>query len=600
MVDQRRLQKIRIYPFFMGGLPKYPIGLRKTLRNLGLPFPWSWACLSLLFSLIGSSVIAIVWLTRVPPITDCRLVNSLSSDQEQMYCAEVVIRSGDIKSLINGLRLVGGWTSDHPLYQKSQIKLKNWSVALYAIAQQQWLEEGVTAAVDLANQIPMASPLYLQAQRQIVQWQQDWKYGETLFGKTQIALKTKQWQQANYYIQLLSRMNTLPWRNQGLIILPAQLKLEQSAVKQLQTAQWISRTNVPDDLSQAIHIVDGVDLNRYAYEEAQTLRSRWSAQLLTIAQKRFEGLDFSGTITAADKVPNTTKEWESAQDFKNWAMARLSARDLGQPLAHRIWGLMEAKGFVHTITPDRPVYGMVQTDVQGWNEQLSDLTQLQVAQTMAELGHPSAIIWAIEKAKVISTNRPEHSRSRSLIGQWQGKLQRLRDLPLLWRARELAQTNTISTLQEAIATAQKIPRGHQLRVDAQTWIAHWHRQTQILEGQPTLDKASYHAERGNYHTAIGIVQSFIPSHPLYTMAQTKMTQWRVALTLIEKQRDRVDQDLLNRAEELAMEERFTTAIHHASQITPGRPLYDKAQSAIRQWVEEREQFWQNHSSPPEE
>ncbi|MFM7614786.1 MAG: hypothetical protein ACKO4R_11295, partial [Synechococcales cyanobacterium] len=122
MVDQRRLQKIRIYPFFMGGLPKHPIGLRKTLRNLDLPFPWSWACLSLLFSLIGSSVIASVWLTRVPPITDCRLVNSLSSDQEQMYCAEVVIRSGDIKSLINGLRLVGGWTSDHPLYQKSQIK----------------------------------------------------------------------------------------------------------------------------------------------------------------------------------------------------------------------------------------------------------------------------------------------------------------------------------------------------------------------------------------------------------------------------------------------------------------------------------------------
>ncbi len=559
----------------------------KPKRRKWFSMRWPFIWLTVLLGCGGSSLLGFLWLTRVPPVPDCRQINQFSADQERLYCAKVATRSGDVQSLLNGLQLIANWTKEHPLYNESRVDLKNWSTEVFAIARQRWTETGVAEAVELASQIPSSSPLYEQVQKQIDQWQRDWAYGQNLYQQAQLALKARQWRKAEQRAQSLAQMNTLPWQKLGLEGLPAQQRLEQQAAAQLVEAQAIARSNQPNDLARAIAIVRQINQNRYPYGEAQAEKAKWSAQLLQIAQTRLDRQDFEGAIVAAKQMPTDAKQLADARDLTHLAQARLSSLVANQPLPAQIWGLMEALAAARQIAPDRPLYTVMQTDVKRWREQLADLNQLQVAQTVAHLRHPLAIGWAIDKAEMVPAYRPENRQARSLIGQWRGDLQRLADQPYIWKAQQLAKQNTIANLRQAIATANKIRPGHVLRLEAQTLVAQWNRQVRVLEDQPILDAANALAQQQEYRAAIATASRIGSDRPLYNEAQARIGSWNAQIAMV------ADRAILNRAAGLASEVRLTAAIDLASQISPGSPLYGEAQAAIRQWVRDREEFWRN-------
>ncbi len=535
------------------------------------PFLWLVVCLGC----GSSSLIAFLWLTRVPPVPDCRQITEVSPDQERLYCAKVATGSGDVKSLLNGLQLVANWPKEHPLYNESRADLKNWSTEVFEIARKRWVKTGVADAVELASQIPASSPLYEQAQKQIDQWQRDWAYAQSLYQQAQLALKGRQWRKAEQRAQDLSRMNTLPWQKLGLEGLPAQQRLEQQAAEQLLAAQAIARSNAPDDLARAITIARQINAERYPYAEAQAEKAKWVAQLLQIAQTRLDRQDFGGAIAAADLVPTDAPQLADARDLNHLAKARIASLIANQPLPAQIWGLMEALTSARQIAPDRPLYAVVQKDVKRWREQLADLSQLQVAQAVANLRHPSAIAWAIDKAEMVPTYHPENRQVRSLIGQWRGDLQRIADQPFIWQAQQLAKQNTIPTLRQAIAVASKIRPGHVLRLEAQTLVAQWNRDISVLEDQPLLDQANTFATQQQYQAAIATANRIGRDRPLYSEAQSRISSWNAQIAMV------ADRAILDRAANLA------------SQIGPDRPLYGEAQAAIRQWVRDRAEFWRN-------
>ncbi|HIK46434.1 MAG TPA: FAD-dependent oxidoreductase, partial [Leptolyngbyaceae cyanobacterium M65_K2018_010] len=153
------------------------------------------------------------------------------------------------------------------------------------------------------------------------------------------------------------------------------------------------------------------------------------------------------------------------------------------------------------------------------------------------------------------------------------------------QARALAQPGTIPALQSAIAQASQVQLGRALRVEAQTLIAEWQQEIQVIEDRPILEAAVALADQGNLQDAITEAQKIQPNRALHSRAQTLIQDWTTAIQVAE------DQPILDKAKNLAYSGRLTAAINLASQIAPGRALYGEAKRAIALWKAERDYIW---------
>ncbi len=68
------------------------------------PLAWLW----LLAFCAGTGLAAVLWLTSLPPLPNCKRPQTLGLDAEKLFCAEQAARSGSQDSLLAGLDLVRG------------------------------------------------------------------------------------------------------------------------------------------------------------------------------------------------------------------------------------------------------------------------------------------------------------------------------------------------------------------------------------------------------------------------------------------------------------------------------------------------------------
>ena len=153
------------------------------------------------------------------------------------------------------------------------------------------------------------------------------------------------------------------------------------------------------------------------------------------------------------------------------------------------------------------------------------------------------------------------------------------------RARQSAKPGTIPALESAIAEASKISLDRALRSEAQSDIFDWQQEIQVIEDRPLLDAAVALADLGQLPEAIAEARKIQPGRALHHRAQTLIEEWTAAIQIAE------DQPILDEAKDLAYIGSLSAAINLASQIAPGRALYDEAQQAIGLWKAEREYIW---------
>jgi hypothetical protein len=195
---------------------------------------------------------------------------------------------------------------------------------------------------------------------------------------------------------------------------------------------------------------------------------------------------------------------------------------------------------------------------------------------------------AIEQAQQVTATRPRRLQAQTLAAHWQLEVERIEDRPLILRAQQLADPNSIPALRSAIAEASKVAIGRPRRVEAQTLVADWTNQIERLEDQPILDEARSLGQQGRYSQAIAVASRIRADRTLYSEARSNIRRWRAEIRRIQ-----VAEDLriLNAARALANVDSLTLAIEKASQIAPGRALYGQAQAEISEWQVRREQIW---------
>lgn len=541
--------------------------------------------------MVGSGVLgiwAMAWLTRIPPLPDCENMSQISTDGDRLICAQTALRAGSAKHLIQAVQLTANFSKTHPLYAETYPVLTEASERLLEKATEKMHEGDLATATEWAGQIPLNTPLRDEAQAKIWDWQQEWKRGQEIENAVEQAISARDWAAADNGLQKLKQLSSDYWLSNRHNELQTAKQQEETAWSQIEKARALANTGDPENIGQALVLAQRVKLTSKAWNEAQEDIDRWSQNLLLYSFQRWELGDVEGAIAAVQKVPPDPKLAPEAQDLIQFSHAnRLAeAAHTDEPGYLQLFQLMEAIRAAEQISPESTFYQAAQQSLKAWQAELADLRTLQFANSVASLrqgwayDHASQLAWTVER------DRPRRIQAQTLIAHWENEVERIEDRPFLLRARALAKKGTVPALQGAIAEARNIALGRALRLDAQTAIAAWLDQIEVIQDQPILNEADQLATDNKLREAIAVAQQIQDDRALFEQAQAMIQDWTRTIQIEE------DGSILERAKSLAYEGSLTQAINAAAQIAPGRALYPEAREAINVWEAERAYIWQ--------
>jgi soluble cytochrome b562 len=553
----------------------------------GLPFLWF--ILIMGFGVTGS--FALMWLLKTPPPPNCQQEAPLVSDGEKLYCLQQAANSGKLDKILQALAFVQSWSAENPLYNQAQQLKEEWSKSLLHLASNKIEQGDLQGALQIVAKIPKDIPFYKgEVEPTIAGWRNNWDEGQKIYDKAIQALKDQNLRKASDYVQALFQLNNVFWGRKRFNELVEQIALEKQGWQRLNEAKALANSGRPDKLGEAIALANQIPKNLYARKEADAEMLNWSRTLIKIATQRLNAKDIGGAIDAANYIPSYSLLYAEAQDLMQLGRAQAVTwnQSITTPIYEHIFNLLEGQAAAGQIVPGRPLYQQAQTQIQNLQTQYPDLLRLQMANAIANIGQPFTFQWAIEQAQMVSPKAPRRIHAQTMVAIWRKEILRLEDQPYLLSARQLAQKQTVVDFQKAISQASLIRPGRPLHIEAQTDIAQWRKQIEIVEDQPLLNDAIAFAQQGNLNAAVDKASKIKRGRSLYQEAQAKTTEWVTQLQIAQ------DKPILAQANELASKGNFSEAINTAAQIRYGRALYDEAQGAIGRWISEREAL----SAPP--
>ncbi|MFH7244829.1 MAG: hypothetical protein ACHWZW_18500 [Spirulina sp.] len=562
-------------------------------RALLKPLGWIWPGLWLVL-LTGSGVFcawALLWLTRIPPLPDCNQITPFHSASDMLYCAEAQARTGEANNLTQAVLLTVNWPPTDAKYEEAQEVLKSASEQILVLANR-WAQAGrLEDAVALAGTIPLNTPLRSSAQAVIFEWRQEWEQGQALEADLKTALAAQDWEQSRTKLEAFKALKSSYWNTNRLNYWHHQTQVEQQAWNQLLQARDLAAPGNPAGWQAAIALARGIDLRSQVWATAETEVNQWSQQLLAAGLAEWNQGNQDAALALVGEVPPSPDLDPAAADLLRLALAQRLVAHTGadapgnEPQYGHVLNLMEAIAAVQQITPDSAFAAASQPNLDTWQAQLEDLQRLKFSTMVAKLGRRVTYQWAEAQALQVEVDRPRRIQGQTLISNWRANIQRIEDRPMLIQARAIAQPGTIPALRSAIDKASQVELGRALRGEAQTLIAAWQDEIQVIEDRPLLDAAVALANQGKLKEAIQEAQKIQGNRALHGRAQTLVQDWTTEIQIAE------DRPILDRAKNLAYAGSLTAAINLASQIAPGRALHPEARSAIAQWTAERAYIW---------
>lgn len=546
---------------------------------------WFWSVLWLMLLAASSAlgIWAVAFITRLPPLPDCDRISILSADSERLYCARQAAVSGAEQDLVGAVQLVAGWDETHPLYQDSAEVTNRWSKGLFKLAQQRMQEGSLERAAQLIGYIPPRAEIHQDAQTALERWEEEWTTGAEIQAAVIEDVSNQNWSGARKQLRDLKRLTSDYWVKERYTYLGGYIQGEEDARRTLIQAQSLASSGDIEQLTEALALVRQLNVQTDVWPEAKPLITDWAKTLLNYGFQKWEQEDLDGAIAIIQQVPADLATEPEAQDLVQFAHAqRLATFDATwQPSYGEILNLIDAIASAEKIDSASVFYRDAQNKLALWKNQLDDLQTLYGATLTANFNQKASLKVAIEQAQVIGTDRPQRQQAQTLIAHWSKEIQRIEDRPLLARAQQLADNGNKTSLLAAIEEAKKVETGRALRIEAQTKIAQWSKQIQVLEDQPLYSKALELASKGKLKDAISEARKIQSGRALHSQAQTSIKEWTTRIQVAE------DRPILNEAEELAYQGRLSDAIAVAARIAPGRALYREARNAIAVWDAER-------------
>jgi hypothetical protein len=533
----------------------------------------------------------LLWLTRIPPLPDCDNITPFHSSSDMLYCAKAQARTGEPNNLTQAVLLTVNWPTADANYEDAQSILKDASEQILVLSNR-WAQAGrLEDAVKLAGTIPLNTPLRSSAQAVIFEWRQAWEQGQALEAKLEAALAAQDWEQAKGHLNAFKNLQGSYWNTTRHNHWHHQTQIEQQAWDQLLQARAKAASGTPVDLQAAIALAREINLSSQVWVKAETDVDQWGQQLLAAGLKEWNNGNQDAALALASQVPPSPDLDPAAADLLRLAQAQRLVAHSGanapgaEPHYGHLLNLMEAIAAVQQIPADSAFAANRQPNLDTWQAQLEDLQRLKFSTMVAKLGRKVTYQWAEAQALQVEVDRPRRIQGQTLISNWRANIQRIEDRPTLIQARALAQPGTIPALRLAMDQASQVELGRALRGEAQTLIAAWQGEIQVIEDRPMLDAAVALANQGKLKEAIQEARKIQTNRALHDRAQALIQDWTTEMQVAE------DRPILDRAKNLAYAGSLTAAINLASQIAPGRALHPEARSAIARWQSERAYIW---------
>jgi len=300
---------------------------------------------------------------------------------------------------------------------------------------------------------------------------------------------------------------------------------------------------------------------------------------IQIARKASEQLDKAYQLSKSGRIADILAAIKQAEEIPSNSYAYKEAQELiadcGNKLLKLAMNRLEQRNWKGVLEIANKIPASVKL-----GEVKTDLIDLANALSRGESGTVSELETAIATAQRLGSDRPLYDKAQEFIKRWQKEVE---DIGRLERARAFANSGFIDDLKAAIAEAQQIPSGNPRYDEARREIRSWTSKVETIEDQPYLDRANQIASFGGVASLQEAVQEasrIAPGRALHKQAQEKITQWTRNLQRVQ------DQPYLDQARSLAASGNLPEAISAAQQITTGRALYKEAQSEIRIWQTE--------------
>ncbi|NCR18145.1 MAG: chromosome segregation ATPase [Microcystis aeruginosa LL13-03] len=539
----------------------------------------------------------------------------IASASLRLYCAQLSADSRTVAGLLEAIALVEALPEDHPLRSQVNQQVEEWARDILNLAEKDYQAGNLQQAIAKARQIPNNMAVAAIIEERIAKWQGTWTEGNEILSKLEENLRASNWNQSFRLAVDLLNLNNEYWATVKYNEALAKITVAREDSSKLDNAFNLFARGGLDNWFKVIEEARKIQASSYAYQEAEKLIGKTEDKLQEYAERLIERKQWQALRDLANQTP---KDLKIKEDVTDWSLLSEAALDAE---AGTVEGLEAGILGLEQIDASRPLHQTALAMRERWQLQVQDLRILSEARDLAQAGTIEQYSAAIAKAGEVPRNNPLWSQAQQEIGSWNRQIQLIEDRPILERAREIALPGDINSLGNAIIQARAIAKNRALYRDAQGEIRDWQGRIERMEDQPILDQAQALANLKDYSTAIETANQIPPGRALSSEASQNIRRWRrelrarqnlqqanqlaatgtaegltraIALvTNISTKTDagvqrtelleRWSYQLLSLATEQANNGRYLEAIRLAESVSPESTAYSSARSQIQGW-----------------
>ncbi|WP_445635914.1 Chromosome segregation ATPase [Nostoc sp. DSM 114161] len=538
----------------------------------------SWIFWSLLLTLIPGSVafLATAMLLKLPAAPNCPSIFwPLASASVRLHCAQLAASKNTVNDLLQAIALVNELPENHPLHAEINRFTEEWSRDILQLADASFQSGNLEEAIATARKIPEDLAAYKLVDEQIDKWQTTWSKAESIYNNAIAEVRERRWQSAFMLSARMLRIDNQYWTSTKYDQLNKLIATAREDGDRLGKAEILARSQVVDNLLEAIKLAESIGQESYLYQKAQEAIPAFGRKMLELAQAKLDKRDADEALDIARQIPESAKLQAETDDFIAIADAKRSAW-LGN-----ISGLEAAIAQAQQIDPSRPVYEEAQQLIARWQLEIEDVAHLEKARVLASQGTVNNLTAAIAQVQLIPASNPRGTEAREEMSRWRAQVETIEDQPYLERAEQIAIFDDINSLQAAIDQASQIRRGRALYPEARRKIGTWVAKIQRIEDQPYLDRARELALSGNLPAAISAAGQIASSgRALAGEAQASIDDWQGQIRTKETWRQAQE------TAAAATPEALVEAIRLADRVSNNSILRMDANLAIDQWSQQ--------------
>ncbi|NCQ92991.1 MAG: chromosome segregation ATPase [Microcystis aeruginosa LG13-03] len=579
-------------------------------------FTWKvWAALFVV--VFGSVGFLATWqLLNMQKSPNCpKIFWPIASASLRLYCAQLSADSRTVAGLLEAIALVEALPDDHPLRSQVNQQVEEWARDILNLAEKDYQAGNLRQAIAKARQIPSNMAVAAIIEERIAKWQGTWTEGNEILSKLEENLRASNWNQSFRLAVDLLNLNNEYWATVKYNEAIAKITVAREDSSKLDNAFNLFAQGGLDNWLKVIEEARKIQASSYAYQEAQKLIGKTEDKLQEYAERLIERKQWQALRELANQTP---KDLKIKEDVTDWSLLSAAALDAE---AGTVDGLEAGILGLEQIDPSRPLHQTALAMRERWQLQVQDLKILSEARDLAQAGTIEQYSAAIVKAGEVPRTNPLWSQAQQEIGSWNRQIQVIEDRPILERAREIALPGDINSLSNAIIQARAITNNRVLYRDAQREIGDWQARIERMEDQPILDQAQALANLKDYSTAMETANQIPPGRALSGEASQNIRRWRrelragqnlqqanqlaamgtaegltraIALvTNISTQTDagvqrselleRWSYQLLSLATAQANNGRYLEAIRLAESVSPESTAYSSARSQMQGW-----------------